>query len=57
MILRLMNLEEFDAEQKAIQDQVPVIKQYTNATGMSWKRRFKDNSGFMQTVISTNLAK
>ena len=48
------DLEEFDAEQKAIQDQVPVIKQYTNATGISWKRRFKDNSGFMQTVISTN---
>lgn len=47
-------LEEFDEEQQAIQDQVPVIQQKTNAAGVIWKRRFKDNSGLMQTTISTN---
>ncbi len=47
-------LEEFDAEQQATQDQVPVIRQYTYASGLTWRRRFKDNSGLMQTTVSTN---
>jgi hypothetical protein len=47
-------LEEFDPQQQAIQDQVPVIRQRTNTIGLSWKMRFKDNSGFMQTTISNN---
>ena len=51
---KINELEEFDAEQQAIQDQVPIIKQRTNTIGLSWKKRFRDNSGFMTTSISNN---
>lgn len=51
---KVNELEEFDAEQQAVQDQVPIIQQRTNTMGISWKKRFKNNSGFMQTAISTN---
>ncbi len=47
-------LDEFDPEQQAQQDQVPVIKQQTNAIGISWKRRFKDNTGYLRTTLSNN---
>jgi hypothetical protein len=47
-------LDEFDPEQQASQDQVPVIKQRSNAAGISWRRRFKDNSGLMTTTLSYN---
>ena len=46
--------DEFDAEQQAELDQVPVIKQRTNTVGLTWKRRFKNVPGFMTTTISTN---
>jgi hypothetical protein len=52
---KVNELEEFDAEQQAVQDQVPIIRQRTNTFGLSWKKRFRDNSGFMQTSISNNL--
>ena len=45
---------ELDPLQQASLDQVPVIKQQTNTVGATWKRRFKDVSGFMTTTISTN---
>ncbi|MEL6254361.1 MAG: TonB-dependent receptor [Bacteroidota bacterium] len=48
-------LEELDPEQQAIQDQVPIIKQRTNTVGVSWKKRFKDNSGFMLMSLSNNV--
>lgn len=48
------DLEEFDAEQQATQDQVPVIRQRTNTVGVGWRRRFKDNSGLLQTTLSNN---
>jgi len=48
-------LDEYDEDQQATQDQVPIIKQYSNANGVIWKRRFKDNSGLMQTTLSSNL--
>ncbi|MFK7969772.1 MAG: carboxypeptidase-like regulatory domain-containing protein [Bacteroidia bacterium] len=51
---KINELEEFDEEQQAQQDQVPVIQQRTNSMGMMWKRRFKDGSGSMQTTLSTN---
>ena len=51
---RVNSLDEFDAEQQATQDQVPIIKQQTNTIGVSWKNRFKDGSGFMTTALSTN---
>lgn len=47
-------LDEFDEEQQASQDQVPIIEQRTNTIGISWKNRFKDGSGFMMTTLSNN---
>lgn len=52
--LAINELEEFDAEQQAIQDQIPVIKQQTNTVGIGWRKRFKDNSGYMRTTLSNN---
>ncbi|HKK24250.1 MAG TPA: TonB-dependent receptor, partial [Gracilimonas sp.] len=52
--LSINDLEEFDAEQEAIQNQIPVIRQNSNTIGMGWKRQFSDNSGFMETVVSNN---
>jgi len=52
---RVNPLDEFNAEQQAAQEQVPIIQQYSNANGFSWKRRFKDNSGNMMTTFSSNL--
>jgi hypothetical protein len=47
--------DEFDPEQQASLDQVPVIKQRTNTVGATWRKRFKNAPGFMETTISTNL--
>lgn len=47
-------LEEYDPEQQAIQDQVPVIRQRTQTLGLGWRRRFRDNSGLIRTTLSTN---
>lgn len=52
---KVNELDEFNPEQQAIQDQVPVIQQRTNTTGLSWKKRFKDNSGSMLTSVSNNI--
>lgn len=49
--------KEFDANQQAFFEQVPFIEQKTNATGISWKKRFKNNNGFMQTTLSNNYLK
>jgi outer membrane receptor for ferrienterochelin and colicin len=46
--------DDFDAEQQAQLEQAPFIDQRTNAIGLTWKRRFKDGSGFMQTTVSNN---
>lgn len=46
--------DEIDPEQQASLDQVPVIKQRTNTVGVTWKKRFKNQPGFMTTTISTN---
>ena len=48
------DLDEFDPEQQATQDQVPIIKQETNTIGASYKNRFKDSSGFQVFTLSTN---
>jgi hypothetical protein len=52
--LAINDLDEFDAEQEATQNQIPVIRQNSNTTGIGWKRQFQDNSGFMETVLSNN---
>ncbi len=47
--------DDFDANQQATLDQVPIIKQTSTTVGINWKRKFKNNSGFMNTSLSTNL--
>ena len=47
--------DEFSPEQRATLEQVPVIKQWTTTSGLTWKRRFTDFSGFMTTTLSTNV--
>jgi outer membrane receptor protein involved in Fe transport len=46
--------ETFDADQQASLDQSPFIEQTTYALGATWKNRFKNGNGFMQTTLSTN---
>ncbi len=46
--------EDFDAEQQAQLEQAPFIEQRTNAIGISWKKRFRDGKGFMETTLSNN---
>ena len=48
-------LDEFDPEQQAELDQVPIITQWSNTFGVSWRKRFKDGSGFLQTTLSQNI--
>lgn len=47
--------DEFDPEQQATLDQVPIIKQWSTTAGISWNRRLKDGSGSMRTSMSTNI--
>lgn len=46
--------KNFDAQQQALLEQVPIIKQQTNTTGLSWKNRFKEGKGSMLTTLSIN---
>jgi len=46
--------DEFDAEKQSTIEQVPIIKQKTMTTGISWKRNFKNGNGKMQTTLSSN---
>lgn len=48
---------EFNANEQAILEQTPFIEQQTNAVGVTWRRRFKDNNGFMATTFSNNVLK
>ena len=46
--------KDYDEEQQAQLEQAPFIDQRTNNIGISWKNRFKNGSGYMETTISTN---
>ncbi len=46
--------DEFDEEAQAILEQAPFIEQKTNSIGVTWKKRFKDGSGYMNTTVSNN---
>ncbi len=46
--------DEFDAEQQATIEQVPIIQQRTTTLGLSWIRKFKNGNGRMLTSLSTN---
>jgi hypothetical protein len=52
--LAINDLDDFDPEQEATQNQIPVIRQNSNTAGIGWKRQFKNSDGFMETVISNN---
>lgn len=53
--LRINVPDEFDAEQQSTLEQIPVIRQWSSTSGLSWKNRFRDGSGFMTTALSTNI--
>ncbi|MDX1760787.1 MAG: TonB-dependent receptor [Christiangramia sp.] len=46
--------DEFDEDQQATLEQTPFIEQRTNTTGLSWKHRFENGSGYYRTVLSNN---
>ena len=46
--------EDPTPDQQATFDQVPFINQNSNTVGATWKRRFKDQSGFMEVSLSNN---
>jgi hypothetical protein len=45
----------YDAQQQATLEQVPVLGQWTTTSGLIWKRRYKDYSGYMNTSVSGNI--
>ena len=47
--------KDFDIQQQTTLEQVPIIKQWSTTSGLSWRKRFKDNSGFMINSLSTNV--
>ncbi|MEQ6124049.1 TonB-dependent receptor [Pseudotenacibaculum sp. MALMAid0570] len=49
--------DEFDEEAQLVLDQAPFIEQRTNSIGITWRKRFQDGSGFMQTTLSNNRLK
>lgn len=46
--------DEYDPEQQATLDQIPVIQQRSNTVGISWTNRFKNGTGFIKTTLSNN---
>ena len=46
--------DDFDEEAQAIIEQAPFIQQKTNSIGVTWRKRFKDGSGYMETTVSNN---
>lgn len=47
-------LDVFEEDAQATLDQAPYIEQKTNAMGVTWRNRFKNGSGFMETTLSNN---
>ena len=45
----------FDAEQQAVLEQVPIIKQWSTTAGIGWKRKLKEGKGNMNTTASINM--
>jgi outer membrane receptor for ferrienterochelin and colicin len=46
--------EDYDEEAQAVLEQAPFIKQKTNSIGVTWRKRFKDGSGYMESTLSNN---
>ncbi|MGB3798635.1 MAG: TonB-dependent receptor [Lewinella sp.] len=53
--LTVNEIEEFDPEQQASQEQVPVIRQWSTTSGLSFRRRFRDGTGSFRSTLSTNI--
>ncbi len=53
--LTVNEIEDFDVEQQASQEQVPVIQQWSTTSGLSFRRRFRDGSGSFRSTLSTNI--
>jgi outer membrane receptor for ferrienterochelin and colicin len=47
--------KDFTLQQQIVLEQVSIIKQWTTTGGLSWKKRFKDGSGFMLNSLSANI--
>ncbi|MEM6317986.1 MAG: TonB-dependent receptor [Bacteroidota bacterium] len=48
-------IEDFDPEEQAAQEQVPIIRQWTTTVGLSYKRRFRSGNGNFRSTLSTNI--
>jgi len=46
---------EFDEQQQAQLEQAPFIVQRTNNIGITWKNRFKNGTGYMETTLSNHI--
>lgn len=46
--------DEYDEIAEAVLEQAPYIEQKTNSIGVTWRRRFKDGSGYMESTFSNN---
>lgn len=46
--------DEPTLREQATLDNVPVIQQWSNTMGLSWRRRFKEKDGFMRNTLSYN---
>ena len=46
--------EDYDEEAQAVLEQAPFIKQKTNSIGVTWRKRFKDGTGYMESTLSNN---
>jgi Carboxypeptidase regulatory-like domain/TonB-dependent Receptor Plug Domain len=47
--------KDFTLQQQLFLEQVSIIKQLTTTSGLTWKKRFKDGSGFMLNSVSANV--
>ncbi len=46
--------DDFDEIAQAVLEQAPFIEQKTNSIGITWRKRFENGSGFMETTLSNN---
>ncbi len=47
--------EDLSDEARFSLDQSPIIEQWSNTTGISWRRRFKDGTGFWRNALSVSI--
>ncbi|TYP93426.1 TonB-dependent Receptor Plug Domain [Fodinibius salinus] len=52
---RINKPDNITAEQQATLDKIPIIKQNSTTHGISWKHRFENYDGFLETSLSTSI--